>query len=253
MSDPKRLLDAAPAEGLARSLLESAMAPDPTSDQREAMWGALAPHLPASTGGHGSPSGVHSSGAPGGLAGSAGAGAAIVKGAGLLVLAGGLTTTLALAVHHPSRLDAPPAPVATLVAPVASDPPARTAEPAPVEIPSSPPVQATPRRATAGKTSSAKQSSEESTTPSDALRLESQAVLEAREALRSGDCGDALTRLDEARSRFGAGALPQEREVLAIEALDCSGRKDAASERAAAFLRNYPTSPHAASVRRFLR
>jgi hypothetical protein len=252
MNDPKRLLDAAEAGGLERSLLESATAPDPTSDQCAAMWSSLAVRLPGSTGGNGSPSGAHS---PGGLAGAAGGtGAAIVKGAGMLVLAGGLTTAVTLAARHPSRVDAPPAPVAAAAAPVASAAPAPTAaEPAPAEIPSSPLVPATSRRATTGTARHAKPSTEESTTPSDSLRLESKAVLDAREALRAGDCGAALTRLDEARSRFPAGALPQEREVLSIEALDCSGRKDEAGERAAAFLRNYPTSPHAASVRRFVR
>ena len=69
MNDPKRLLDAARAGGLERSLLESAMAPDPTSDQCAAMWSSLAGRLPGSNGGgHCSP-GTHSSGAPGGLTG----------------------------------------------------------------------------------------------------------------------------------------------------------------------------------------
>jgi outer membrane protein assembly factor BamD (BamD/ComL family) len=75
---------------------------------------------------------------------------------------------------------------------------------------------------------------------------------EARDALRRGDASGALQKIEEARSRFAGGMLGQEREALTIEALYKSGQKGAASARAAAFLRAYPMSPHAARLQTFL-
>ena len=83
------------------------------------------------------------------------------------------------------------------------------------------------------------------------LAAEGGVVLEARRDLREGRPEDALRLLDAARTEFAAGALVQEREALAIEALSRSGRREAARARAAAFLRAYPGSPHAASVKTF--
>jgi outer membrane protein assembly factor BamD (BamD/ComL family) len=84
------------------------------------------------------------------------------------------------------------------------------------------------------------------------LREESVAVVEIRGALRGGDPLGALRLLDQARSRFPDGALTQEREALAIEALAKSGQRAAASQRAAAFLRAFPRSPHAADVKLYV-
>jgi outer membrane protein assembly factor BamD (BamD/ComL family) len=85
------------------------------------------------------------------------------------------------------------------------------------------------------------------------LREEAQLLLGARGALRSGDCKGALEKLEETRTRFPNGALSQEREALAIEALACAGRDVEAADRAAAFLREYPASPHADAVGRHAR
>jgi hypothetical protein len=87
--------------------------------------------------------------------------------------------------------------------------------------------------------------------PESRLAAEGGVVLEARRYLREGRPEDALRLLDAARTEFAAGALAQEREALAIEALSRSGRRDAAQTRAAGFLRAYPGSPHAASVKSF--
>jgi outer membrane protein assembly factor BamD (BamD/ComL family) len=84
------------------------------------------------------------------------------------------------------------------------------------------------------------------------LAEESRMVLEARNALRSGDLGGALRLLDAAKTEFQDGALTQEREALTIEALARSGRREIASRRAEAFLRDYPKSPHASDVRRWV-
>ena len=76
-------------------------------------------------------------------------------------------------------------------------------------------------------------------------------VGEARALLRSGQSLAALHQLDQARARFPGGMLGQEREALAIEALSQSGQRAAARERAAAFLRAYPSSPHATRMESF--
>ncbi len=83
------------------------------------------------------------------------------------------------------------------------------------------------------------------------LGEESLAVLQSRQALRSGDHGLALELLEQARSRFPRGALGQEREALMIKALAQSGARTAAERRAIAFLRAYPKSPYAADVQRY--
>jgi outer membrane protein assembly factor BamD (BamD/ComL family) len=87
----------------------------------------------------------------------------------------------------------------------------------------------------------------------DALRDEIALVAAARAALRSGDGPGALASLEKARKQHPRGALLQEREVLTIEALAKSGDAAGASRRASAFLRAFPTSPHAAHVRTFER
>jgi hypothetical protein len=84
------------------------------------------------------------------------------------------------------------------------------------------------------------------------LAEESRMVLEARNLLRSGDPGGALRLLDGARTAFPDGALTQEREALSIEAIARSGQRDLASRRAEAFLRDYPKSPHASDVKRYV-
>ena len=87
--------------------------------------------------------------------------------------------------------------------------------------------------------------------PQSRLREEADLVRQAREALRSGNGALALALLEQIRARIPGGVLTQEREALAIEALDRTGQRAAAATRAAAFLRAYPGSPHAAWVRLF--
>ncbi len=81
------------------------------------------------------------------------------------------------------------------------------------------------------------------------LQEESDALLAAREAYRAGDSARALQLLERARRRFPHGTLGQEREALTIQVLAQSGARGAAKQRAEAFLRRYPRSPHAADVR----
>ncbi|HET9953687.1 MAG TPA: hypothetical protein VFQ61_04255 [Polyangiaceae bacterium] len=89
-------------------------------------------------------------------------------------------------------------------------------------------------------------------TEASSLREESQLLLEARSSLRTGNASQALAILGRGRARFPRGPLMQEREALYVEALARSGQKQAAAQSAELFLRNYPKSPHAADVRRYL-
>jgi hypothetical protein len=50
---------------------------------------------------------------------------------------------------------------------------------------------------------------------------------------------------DEHRARYRDGALREERELLAIEALTALARQDEARTRAAQFTRRFPASVHA--------
>ena len=93
----------------------------------------------------------------------------------------------------------------------------------------------------------------QSAPPESAVRAEGALLLRARAALRDGQCAGALGTLEEATARFPRGALPQERAALSVEALACSGLEDEAARRAAAFLRDFPASPYADGIRRFIR
>jgi hypothetical protein len=80
-------------------------------------------------------------------------------------------------------------------------------------------------------------------------REESRLVASARERLRARDIAGAERELERAAALFPAGILIQEREALWVEALAARGRTEQAHARAAAFLRAYPRSAHAARVR----
>ena len=68
-------------------------------------------------------------------------------------------------------------------------------------------------------------------------------VREAQDALRSAPAR-ALALAEEHVRRFGDGALAQEREVVAIDALSRLARHDEASARAARFHTRWPRSAH---------
>ena len=71
----------------------------------------------------------------------------------------------------------------------------------------------------------------------------------ARGLLARGDATGALARLDAYGRAYPRGRLGLEAEVLRIDALDESGRSDAARARAQAFLQHHPHSVLAARVR----
>jgi hypothetical protein len=235
VSDPTRLAeDGGDALALERELLRAGRAARLPAREREQVWSGLssaltAPVLPR----HAGPgAGVAATSAAGAKALT---GAAILKGTMLAVVLGGG----AFVGYRATRLAAEP--VVHPASPTARvAPPAPAAPTAPAVVPEAPKVDGpaparAPRRPAASR-----------------LAAESRVVLEARRALRDGHPDDALRTLEAARAPFADGALAQEREALAIEALAHAGHPDAASARAAAFLRAYPGSPHAASVRTFV-
>ena len=87
-------------------------------------------------------------------------------------------------------------------------------------------------------------------TPAAALLTEELGALDhARLALVNGEGRRTLDELDAYDRRFPSGRLQIEAEVLRIDALAKLGRKDAARQRAEAFLRRYPNSVLATRVR----
>jgi hypothetical protein len=74
------------------------------------------------------------------------------------------------------------------------------------------------------------------------------ALLGAAQAALRSDPGRALALVQEHRRRFAGGALVQEREVIAIEALSRLGRTDEARSRARGFEQAYPGSAHRRKV-----
>jgi hypothetical protein len=112
--------------------------------------------------------------------------------------------------------------------------------------------QAAPSTASFPTTETGPASAPDKATGSDlvaAVREESRLVGAAREALRAGDARAALALLAQARERFPAGVLGQERAALGVEASLQSGARAEALESGRRFLAAFPNSPHAARVR----
>jgi hypothetical protein len=238
MIDPKRLTETgAGATHAEERLLLAGQQQRLPEGERSAIWAGIAAQLPAPVPGHAA-SGAGASGA----ASAGAASAALIKGlvtvavVGASVAAGYGAIRRSEPVRHLERNESA-ARTAVSVELSAT----RAVEPA-IPLGSSSvvaPAVAPPTSVAGG------------VGPSQ-LREESLAVLEVRQALRTGDAGSALKLLEQARARFPRGALGQEREALAIEALAQSGARAAAERRAAAFLRAYPKSPYAADVQRYL-
>lgn len=133
-------------------------------------------------------------------------------------------------------------PAAPVVASVAAEAPPEESAPAPptaaIEAPAAIPVDALPN-------ANVRQSPATPAPRCDEIEL----VDRADVALRSGDPRRALLVVRDLEQRCPAGALVQERERIAIEALAKVGRVDAAKARARAFEERFPSSPHLRRVR----
>jgi hypothetical protein len=89
--------------------------------------------------------------------------------------------------------------------------------------------------------------------PSDGvsdLAKEQELVDTARGALARGRGAEAFAATEQHASRFPAGALAEERDALAVQALALDGRADEAKSRADRFAKKYPRSIFRAAVER---
>jgi len=158
---------------------------------------------------------------------------------------------------------APPAPAIVLPAPARSAPAAMdNPQQAPLEAPVAPAAGPAARRrraepptdvGTAAPTPSAIEPEPAPPALDAASRLREEALLVRNaERLLGSDPAGALRLTEERRRRFSGGALDQEAEVVAIDALLRLGRRDAALSRARAFEAKHPGSLHTRRIRRLI-
>ena len=83
-------------------------------------------------------------------------------------------------------------------------------------------------------------------------RLDELGLLRSAQAALGEDAARSLALADEHFSRFPRGVFAEEREMLAIEALQKLRRRAAALARARAFVRDFPESAHARRVQALL-
>jgi hypothetical protein len=264
MSDPARWLASdGGASDLEREVLGEGLDVDPPPQAQAAVWAALTvsllPHGGAAGGGGAAPQAAGAAGASVVKGGATAVGvakafgtSAAIKGA-LWLVGGAAVVAGAVALRAPKASSVAPAVQAPIAQPAIEAKPESaptTPEPA-VEAPA-PQAQEAENLAVVPPPA-ASQPAPAASERASRLREESAMLAQARDALHGGDPTGALRILDAARVKFANGVLNQEREALAIEALARSNKTKAASQRAAAFLRAYPTSPHAAHVRTFLK
>lgn len=246
--DPRRLLDANETEPVLRDALAAARARAP-SEAQLARIAALLPR-PGDPGRGGSPGDAPK--APPAATGSTLSGAAIGAALGVLVVGAGLAWQ---AVHQaPTEPNeramvtvvAPPeasasAPVTRLAGPSATATAARAARP--VERPTVDSVA--PETIDAPEAPSPLPEASTPTPAAPVVDAETEAHFldRARAALGTAPA-QALSLTEEHARRFPSGALAQEREVVAIQALSRLGRVEAARQRAQRFLAAYPDSVH---------
>jgi hypothetical protein len=250
MRDPTRWRDAGSgADDETRALLEAAQAGGPSRTQKDRMWSALAPQLPALPPPPATPIGPATAGT-GALVGKIAVGVVLVAAVGAGV---GISTTHRR--EHPTRPLLAPQPASPRalppetapepqVAPALAPPPAtvekaarpRPRSPAPAALkPPQPPVAEPP-------------SAPSAEAATNQLLEEGRRLTRARAALRDHDPEHALALLRMGGS--GTAALAQEREALTVEAL--AGRpatRAQAAELAQHFLRTYPDSPYRARIK----
>lgn len=198
----------------------------PSDAVREKMRGrllaALPPPGPMGGGGGGGPSGAGGSFFPRVPAWVAAAtfAAGLAAGVGLRPSAPAATTPL---VGEPARI------VTQAEGPKPSAVPTLAATDLPLVAPNKPsPIASTPAH---GSTSHASDLAAE------------RAVLDvARTALGRGDAENALSAATEHAKKFPRGALSEEREAIAVQALAAGGRKDEARARAERFKKAHPDS-----------
>ncbi|MGK4003298.1 hypothetical protein WMF31_11785 [Sorangium sp. So ce1036] len=128
----------------------------------------------------------------------------------------------------------------------------RPPPPVPEAVQPEAPAAPAPAERSAGRASTAARSGAKPSSASAALQTELKALDAARASLASGNAQGALAHLDAYGRAHPRGLLRLEAEVLRIDALARSGRREAATQRAEAFLRRHPNSVLASRVRRYI-
>jgi len=235
-ADPERLLRDAGADPTERELLASVRNVEPPGSAKDRAWQGIAAHIAA---------GVAVGSAAAGASAATAKGAAVVTPSLALktlavLVAGGVAAGGYVAWQSAS---APAAPRPTLLAPAPAVAEQRSEKLEPKRDEATTPLptveQASPKRAP-------------DSSRIDSLAAESALLAEARSRLRAGDASGAEELLAKMQARFPRGVLRQEREVLAIEVLTARGQMEAAKDRARAFVRAHPKSPHSEKLRRVL-
>ncbi len=244
--DPPRLREGGSA--FLKAALESARREIPDAERSAALEARILPALlPPPPPPPPPPPGAELAGKA--LAGTAGAsvGVGSIKAVGVA-----LAAALVVAVGGASYVVTRPSSPATLAAPSVSAPlvgvvgvvgaaEAPSAAPTLLELPVAPSAATASAHAHAPMPSA---------TPLDAAKNEASdlaaevALLHAAQDGLRGSPAEALARANEHARRFPRGALGQEREVIAIEALVKLGRREEARARAARFARTFPGSTH---------
>ena len=230
MKDPTRWADGGDAPGDLAALLKGARDDVPTQEELKAVAAALGPALGGSAG-----SGAGATGTSGAAAGATGAvsGPIVVLGvvAACALAGGGLYALVKSSAPEFSHAPTPTTPIVVPAAPSVSAPsqpqePETTAE--------EPSASAAPEPVKPAPTASKG--------PSEAE------LLRRAQQLVQTNPAQALALTREHQRRFPNGALSQEREVIAIEALKKLGNEKAAKEKSGEFEKSYPGSAHIPKV-----
>ncbi len=128
------------------------------------------------------------------------------------------------------------------VAPVVSQPAVVPMQPDPAPMEVTPPIQK-PREKERVARSRPVAPEAVVVPPSSQLAEETAILATAREALRRGQAGAALARLDSYVNRFPGGVLREEHAATRIFVLVELGRRDDACREVQGFRRNWPRSP----------
>lgn len=239
MTDPERFRKMG-GDGLERLLFESALDDAPGPDARKKLLSALgtgsAVAFAASQAAAATGKGAAALGAAGTSA------SLLVKGAVIATLAGGAVFAVATVAERPAPLPRPASVSKPVVRAVPSPPSATPALPqaSPDLVAPTPTAQATSRAVKPPPIAI------------DDVANQRELLDEARAALNADRASVALKALNQYESNFGFGLLGHEETVLSIEAQLALGRRDAAAQRARAYLARYPNGTQASTVTRLL-
>jgi hypothetical protein len=166
-------------------------------------------------------------------------------------VAGGVGTAAVawFATRTPSSEPGPPPPAAPAISPSVIPPPPLPELAAPSVVPPAPP-RAEPAKAEPPRAASPNIKTPRRAPARGHVAAEAEAkLLERARAALAAQPSEALALTEEHGRRFARGALREEREVVAIQALRKLGRSSAAAERAARFEQRYPQSVHIEKIR----